>query len=554
MPAFLKMLSMDVLSVIMPILPLFLFSLFLEAKTKTFARVSKEFPKMNASKVTFSDDVAPFQLDSNQDDGKDDRSSETSVSSYKEGSKEPNETLAGKETTLVFRLRVLVILALLSASIAVSAVVYKITSDGEQDEFESQFSGGASKILSSFEDIVKEKIAAVGSLAVAATIYTANNNITWPFVALDSFPERAAVAKSLSDAIFIGMYPVVYDENRVAWEEFAQDHFYEMCSESITYQSKVGISPFGESVNPLLQTQEELDAAYFRNQDSRGLAAQDEVEGLPQPDFSSGLSSHIYWSSNQGINSYDPGPGPYFPIWQNSPFFSSHWLNLNLNTAYEESHRGLIDKSFELQKIVIGGFNSAPAGDIYADTGNYLTNLIATWLSFAAGEPVAYLGDPISNVYVPVFDSLGTERNPVGIVNAVIHWISFFEDVLPDNVQGMNLVLDSPCTEPYTYLVDGPKVYPVGSGDLHDPKFEYLEQSASMADFSAVADGSQLGLELEKEDCPYSIRVYPSQAFYDEYNTNAPIIITLSVAIIFIFTVLMFIVYDRLVERRNRLV
>lgn len=71
-------------------------------------------------------------------------------------------------------------------------------------------------------------------------------------------------------------------------------------------------------------------------------------------------------------------------------------------------------------------------------------------------------------------------------------------------------------------------------GDLHDPTYDHLEQSASMADFSSVSDGSQLGLQLETDDCPYSIRVYPSKTFYDEYNTNTPIIITLSVAIIFV--------------------
>jgi hypothetical protein len=156
------------------------------------------------------------------------------------------EALAERETALVFRLRVLVIFALLSAAIAVLAVVFKITSDGENDEFESQFAGSAGKILASFEDIVRQKIAAVGSLAVAATLHNAHNNVTWPFVTLDSFPERAAVAKSLSGAIFIGMYPVVFDENRDAWEVYAQDHFFEVCEEMFIYQSQVGISPFGE--------------------------------------------------------------------------------------------------------------------------------------------------------------------------------------------------------------------------------------------------------------------------------------------------------------------
>ncbi|KAG7341693.1 PAS domain containing protein [Nitzschia inconspicua] len=486
----------------------------------------------------------------NLDEGKDDPSSETSVSSAKEGL-EPSEGFAGKETALVFRLRVLVILALLSAAAAVSAVVYKITADSEADEFESQFAGSATKILSSFENIVQDKIAAVGSLALAATIYTANNNITWPFVALDSFQERAAIAKSLSDAIFIGMYPIVFDENRTAWEEFAQDHFYHFCNEAIIYQNKKGVSPFGDKVNPLLQTQEELAASYFGSDASlQGNVDQD----AKKLDFSTGVANHMFYTSDEGINFVDPGPDPYFPLWQSSPFTTSHFINLNLNTAYSVSHRGLIDKSFDLQKVVMGGFSSAPPGDFQSNTGNYLTNLIATWLSFAAGESVTYLGDPITNVYVPVFDSLGAERSPVGIVNAVIHWISFFQNVLPENIRGVTLVLQSPCTEPFTYVVDGPEVTPIGSGDLHDLRFDHFEHSASMADFSDVSDGSQLGLELETEDCPYSIHVYPSQVFYDDYHTNAPIIITLSVAIIFVFTVVMFIVYDRLVEKRNSLV
>jgi hypothetical protein len=507
----------------------------------------------NTKTMSEDDDRSSFSNCSNDmEEGMEHCTSMTSTSTEKEDSMEPTPALAEKETALVFRLRLLVILALLSAAIAVSAVVFKITSDGENDEFESQFAGSASKILASFEAIVKEKIAAVGSLAVAATLHTIHNNVTWPFVTLDSFPERAAVAKSLSGAIFIGMLPVVVDENRDAWEKYAQDHFFEYCDDIIAYQNQIGISPFGDKVNPFLQTREELAAAYYGNKDDRQL--QEDHHNISDLNFSSGLANHIYYTTPEGVDSYDPGPGYFIPIWQVSPFISSKWLNLNLNTRHGHTHRGRIDKAYDQQKIVMGDFSSAPPGDVYSDTGNFLTNLFATWLSFSAGEPVTYLGDPITNVYVPIFDSLGVERIPVGVVYAVIHWISFFTDVLPDNVWGVTLVLESPCTEPYTYTVNGPEVIPVGVGDLHDLSYDYLMQSASMEDFSSVSDGSQLGLELETEDCPFSIRVYPSKVFYQEYNTNTPIIITISVALIFVFTVVMFIIYDHLVEKRNRLV
>jgi class 3 adenylate cyclase len=48
--------------------------------------------------------------------------------------------------------------------------------------------------------------------------------------------------------------------------------------------------------------------------------------------------------------------------------------------------------------------------------------------------------------------------------------------------------------------------------------------------------------------------VYPSQTYYEDYETNTPIVVTFAVAMVFVFTVLMFLVYDRLVESRQRLV
>jgi class 3 adenylate cyclase len=70
-----------------------------------------------------------------------------------------------------------------------------------------------------------------------------------------------------------------------------------------------------------------------------------------------------------------------------------------------------------------------------------------------------------------------------------------------------------------------------------------------------IADGTKTGLSLlqGEDQCQYLLRVYPSQVFYNEYVTNTPVKITCAVAFIFLFTTLLFLVYDRLVERRQRL-
>ena len=156
----------------------------------------------------------------------------------------------------------------------------------------------------------------------------------------------------------------------------------------IAYQSKIGISPFGDKLNPLLQTREEHEAAYYGNNEVRHLEVND--EDIPDLDFDNGLASHLFYNSPEGGQFYDPGPGYYIPLWQSAPFLSSVWINLNLNTRYSPSHRKSINKAYDQQQIVMGEFTSAPPGDAYSDTGNYLTNLVATWMSFSVGESVTY--------------------------------------------------------------------------------------------------------------------------------------------------------------------
>jgi class 3 adenylate cyclase len=213
----------------------------------------------------------------------------------------------------------------------------------------------------------------------------------------------------------------------------------------------------------------------------------------------------------------------------------------------------------EEEAVVLGGFDSAPAGD--TSHPNRMTSLNAAMLSIAAKKEVAYQGDPMTNVFLPVFDSFkdgdkSTKRTAVAVILAVVHWASYFKEILPPNVQGLVLVLDSGCDGTFTYRINGLEVRSIGVGDHHRSKFDDHERSTSLYEGLQVAAGTRLGLRLNYGDseCRYDLRVYPSQEFYDEYNTSTPIIMTFAVAMVFVFTAVMFLVYDRLVERRQRLV
>lgn len=59
---------------------------------------------------------------------------------------------------------------------------------------------------------------------------------------------------------------------------------------------------------------------------------------------------------------------------------------------------------------------------------------------------------------------------------------------------------------------------------------------------------------MDQEGCQYKIHVYPSEKFYKDYRTETPLVITFAIVAVFLFTTFMFLVYDRLVERRQKLV
>jgi hypothetical protein len=130
------------------------------------------------------------------------------------------ERLGQAETNAVFRLRLLVFLVMLLAAIAVSVAIYIITSGAEEDEFESQFDGAASKVLETFDNVVQQKIAAISSLAVAIIAHGIDHSRDWPFVTLSSFQQRSSTARKLADALFVTISPIVSEEHHKEWEDF----------------------------------------------------------------------------------------------------------------------------------------------------------------------------------------------------------------------------------------------------------------------------------------------------------------------------------------------
>jgi hypothetical protein len=90
--------------------------------------------------------------------------------------------------------------------------------------------------------------------------------------------------------------------------------------------------------------------------------------------------------------------------------------------------------------------------------------------------------------------------------------------------------------------------------DLHDPSYNHFEFNTSRLEIGMIADGTKNGLGFVDRDCYYTLSIYPTDLFANDFPTATPWILVAAVAGVMLFAIVMFIVYDYLVERRQTLV
>jgi len=220
-------------------------------------------------------------------------------------------------------------------------------------------------------------------------------------------------------------------------------------------------------------------------------------------------------------------------------------VNQNRRSNSEASSRAMRD-----MKVVFEGMEYSSPG--FVDDPNESTAEMAWLLHLANGEPTEYQGDIYTPVYFPLYHNFSANRTSAGVMRIVIHWARYFQKILPASKRGIIVVLDNSCDEAFTYKIDGPNVIPLGHGDLHNKQYDDFERIATFADVVTISDGTASGMAFDTKTCPYSIRVYPSEEFVRIYKTSTPFVITFAVAAVFALAIVMFFVYDYLVERRQK--
>eukprot|EP00980_Cylindrotheca_fusiformis_P020401 scaffold7425_cov66-Cylindrotheca_fusiformis.AAC.2 len=424
-------------------------------------------------------------------------------------------TVGQREEANVLRARCLVALILLLAVSGVATAANLLVKHQERSEFENKFAGYATQIVTvsqskanQFFDALDSFASSIGAQAAAEHALL---NTSWPFYTIPEWSVQAQKLARLTsvERPIIGMAPIVHEDEKDEWNRYAAKH------------------------NPLWY-QESIEHEGYTEHTAK------ELLGLTIPFV------HFYDAENGFLPTRVSRPGEVLPLFQAYPI--GLWIG---NPIMVTNIDGLL--------------SSQQTEEIYRITN--VTRRPTLGFTRINIDPTTTI--PGSQILQPIFDGADTEadsRKTVAVVLIRLPWLDYFKNVLAEGEDGIVVVLESACPKLHvdgvyydsqnltesgnnivTYQVDGPKAVLMGETDLHDPKYDALVVSEVFVDLHI--DQSQLP---EGSCVPVlTLHVYPSAELENASKTDNDIIYTVVVVVIFLFTTLVFLLYDFFVGRRQ---
>lgn len=459
--------------------------------------------------------------------------------------KAERKSLARNESRAVVCWRFVVYFVVLLVAVLVSYAVHQYTKSDQQEDFEVQFAAFATKVTESFYTSVERKLGAIQTLSSSITSHAISSGASFPNVTIPDMDIQGTHTRIQAAGSLIYWMPLVTDETRAGWEVYAKsnrhwmmDAFVKEMGWKTEQDARFGLLPDEQTVP------EEDQKGGRRN-------LEEETDEFVQVEEEDGYKNFIF--GGNGTNPRPIGSGPFLPLWQLSPVVPMMpFLNYDLltNPAVKDTFQAVIDS----QQVVIGKAHNL------MDPSNTSAGLYNAFL--ASGQyrhnTKTYQGDPTTNLVVPVFDQFGPNRTLGGLLHTSLYFRLNFVDILPDTAKGVICVMKNSLNQSFTYQLDGPEATFLGPGDRHNPKYDHMVVSEDvMEHIESRASPENQGFDstgMNQDHCRYQLFVYPSQATEDEYVNTTPLLYTLLVASVFLFTSLIFIAYDCLVARRQEVV
>lgn len=157
-------------------------------------------------------------------------------------------------------------------------------------------------------------------------------------------------------------------------------------------------------------------------------------------------------------------------------------------------------------------------------------------------EPDSTGSVPAALVVTPIFPRLDP-TDVVGFVVTAFSWSVFLREGVAELANNLYMVIYTNGADPFTAKFQDGIVTMVGSGDLHDTNTN-IEILKHVINFGLK--DTQAGISVT-----YTLELYSSVAFYDEFHTNLPVLITIFAMVMILATAIFFSVYDRFMINDN---
>ena len=482
------------------------------------------------------------------------------------------ESLARKENKLVRVLRSIIFLVLACIAGLASAGIYRYSKYNEEEAFRNEFAGQGQKLISGFQGDSFTKLQAMESLSHSVTAYALESESTWPFVTIPDSSRHFESYLSLTGAASLQFMPIVDARERRAWEKYSFNNQDWIDTDLVVLEEvrrRNGGGGNNHDEQRHLQQEEWIvnDSLFPQDDPQEEAGDDDEEETIPGTPFrlpASALTEDFVVPENsisRYIKNYvgiDTSPGPWLVWWQYTPAIPNRWP-VNFNRLSSEGFSAELRTVRRQTATLSSTLTYKPGLDFQSTRDFEFTNQL-----FEAGDVGVYeSGEPLGYIHYPVFDTYNvTDRETVAILTATVYWKSYFQDILSDTVTGIVCVIENSLGQAFTYEVNGKEATFLGMDDLHDEAFTEFGIKANFESFASDEGGDNdsgagrgyTGVPIDDEYVSYRINVYPSSEFQAAFVTNQPRLYAMAVLSVFLLTVLIFVLYDLLVERRQHIV
>eukprot|EP00523_Entomoneis_sp_CCMP467_P001058 CAMPEP_0168743416 /NCGR_PEP_ID=MMETSP0724-20121128/13565_1 /TAXON_ID=265536 /ORGANISM="Amphiprora sp., Strain CCMP467" /LENGTH=1154 /DNA_ID=CAMNT_0008791045 /DNA_START=91 /DNA_END=3556 /DNA_ORIENTATION=+ len=436
------------------------------------------------------DDISEFSQEE-EPSGRDSDTDDSGHPNNKKKKKSKSEEIGTKESKSVFRAKMMVYLVLIISCVTASTLTYFFTSDQEEDDFEDDFKTFADEISRVAKADLESKFVVAEGLSIATTSFAEEKGVAFPLVTMPDWERRTQKALEMTGADLIVMSPLVDFGMESEWLSYSQVES-GWIHEGLEVQGLTHINP--GAVPAFLHPVDNADGT---------------VPDAPL------LEKKVapWWQT---------GKAPKNATWINTDFLT-YGTYVELAEAVLQNKKGIISKIDEVAglKLIVE--------DHHDDNGDH----------HAHGHDHS-IGDdpPHSFILQPIYESFDSDAEVVGLLYIVVGWDVYFQGILPEGTNGVQIVLSDGCGSQYTFVLEGQVGRLMGEGDLHEG-YDSLKVTSTLTGGDRVSQ------------CEYILEIYATDELKESYESKDPLIFAIVVAMIFVFTTMVFLVYDWAVQRRQ---